>query len=102
MTDTTKQDLEHIDRRYKEQLAADPLCCVHWMMFFRRPDGRMLVYDAKHPTSGYVGIKRAHPDYTYITIRGCDTVDMAVSHAKASRQAAKGLDWLDSQTDIAI
>lgn len=92
--------IEHIRYIKERQYKQDPIGAAHWLLVYRRVDGIILAYDAKHPEQGHESITSKHPDYTYVTTKGVDSVSTAVDYAKATRSAAKLFEWLRETPDI--
>ena len=92
--------IEHIRYIKERQYKNDPMSAAHWLLVYRRADGIILAYDAKLAEQGHTNITAKHPDYTYLTTKGVDSVSTAADYARATRAAAKLFEWLRETPDI--
>lgn len=68
----------------------DQLSARCWAVFFKEKDtGNYICYDAPDPVKTYKAIAHAHPNYTFVGVRPCDSQATVIEYAKALRLCAK-------------
>lgn len=78
----------------------DELSSRAWAVFFKDTDtNNYLCYDSKDPVNTLKAILKAHPNYRYVGMRGCDSQGTAIEYAKALRLVSKLIPIIKKQEE---